>query len=449
MPKNVRLLIAALLVLILISGCRPAAFLPAPSLPPQTASPLPTEMEIQPTAAPTRLTQVATRIPTQIPVEPTPVSESWVRTYKTIPPSAALGAFQNTDGTFLLVGATNYSHRNNDNEDIHLMKVDPSGEQIWEKTYGGEKFDRGMAVIPADGDATLVLAETSSYGAGEHDIYLLKIDPVGDVLWAKTFGGTGDEQAKDIQVTNDGGYIITGTTDSFGDGSPDVYLIKTDGQANEQWSRAYGGELIEEGYDVTATPDGGFLILAASMQPGVDYMRQQSNLYLIRTSASGDILWEQVYDEPGVQGGYRLLPVSAGEALITGLVSPTATTADIDPLFLKLDSLGNLLWEQPLGNPDCFDYASDIQATSDGGYVLTGMALCNGRNQVLLIKIDPEGEILWQKYLVEGDSPRIGLQVFEMSEGVFLIIGQINTGPGPAFETLLIKTDELGDVQYP
>ena len=449
MPKNVRLLKAALLGLILISGCQLAATLPAPSQPPPTAFPVLTKMGIPPTAVLTRLTPVATQLPAQTQVEPTPVSESWVRTYETLPPSAALSALQTTDGSYLLVGATNYSYQNRDNEDIHLMKVDPRGELIWEKTYGGEKFDRGMTVIPAGDDATLVLAETSSYGAGKHDIYLLKIDSVGEVLWTKTFGGPGDEQAKDIQVTNDGGYIITGITDSFGEGSPDVYLIKTDGQANEQWSRAYGGELIEECYDVTATPDGGFLILAASMQPGGDYMGQQSNLYLIRTTASGDILWSQVYDEPGVQGGYRLLPVSAGDTLIAGLVSPTATTADIDPLFRKLDSLGNLLWEQPLGDPDCFDYASDIQATSDGGYVLTGMSVCNGRNQVLLIKTGPEGELLWQKNLVEGDSSRIGLKVFERPDGSFLIIGQINTRPGASFETLLIKTDKFGDVRYP
>lgn len=235
MPKNVRLLKAALLGLILISGCQLAATLPAPSQPPPTAFPVLTKMGIPPTAVLTRLTPVATQLPAQTQVEPTPVSESWVRTYETIPPSAALGALQTTDGSYLLVGATNYSHQNRDNEDIHLMKVDPRGELIWEKTYGGEKFDRGMTVIPAGDDATLVLAETSSYGAGKHDIYLLKIDSVGEVLWTKTFGGPGDEQAKDIQVTNDGGYIITGITDSFGEGSPDVYLIKTDGQANEQW----------------------------------------------------------------------------------------------------------------------------------------------------------------------------------------------------------------------
>jgi len=449
MSKNVRLFIAVLLGLILISGCQSAASLSAPSQPPPTASPFLTEMEIPPTAVLSRLTLVATQLPTQTQVEPTPVSESWVRTYETIQPSAALGALQTIDGAYLLVGATNYSHQNRDTEDIHLMKIDPSGELIWEKTYGGEKFDRGMAVIPAGDDTNLILAETSSYGAGKHDIYLLKIDSVGEVLWTKTFGGPGDEQAKDIQVSNDGGYIITGITDSFGDGSSDVYLIKTDGKANEQWSRAYGGELIEEGFNVTTTPDDGFLILAASLQPGGDYMGQQSNLYLIRTSASGDVLWSQVYDEPGVQGGYRLLPVSTGDTLITGLVSPTATTADIDPLFRKLDSMGNLLWEQKIGDPDCFDYASDIQATSDGGYVLTGMSVCNGRNQVLLIKTDLEGELVWQKYLVEGDSSRTGLRVFEKPDGSFLIIGQINSGPGASFETLLIKTDKFGEVRNP
>jgi hypothetical protein len=450
MSKYARILLPALLGSLLIANCQPVVSLTPPSQSPSRTSPPPTLTKIPSTVIPVRSTPTKSFTPTQIQGIELQVSESWVRTYETIYPSAALDAVQTAEGNILLVGSTNYSHRNSDDEDIHIMMVDPGGEPLWQKTYGGEKFDRGIRVIASDDGAYLVLAETSSYGTGKRDIYLLKISPRGDLLWTKTFGGPGDEQAKDIQISDDGGFIITGITESYGDGSPDVYLLKIDRQANEEWSYAYGGELVEEGYDVLGTSDGGFLILAASMLPGGDYMMQQSDLYLIKVSASGEMLWSRVYEEPGVQGGHSMQPATGGGYIVAGLVSATANVANVDPLLQKIDPEGHLLWVKPLGESDCFDYASDIQATSDGGYLLTGMSSCNSRrNQILLLKIDQEGEIIWRKYLAVGDSPRIGLEVFEAPNGGLLIVGQVNTGPGTTFETLLIKTDSFGNVGSP
>lgn len=444
--KNSQLLIAVVLALILISGCQRGIASPVPSGLPPTSRPTPTDTEVSLKITPTSAPPIATQTSIQSQGDLTTIAESWMREFETSSPSAAQDALQTSVGDFLLVGATNYSHRNSDNEDIHLMKVAPDGELLWEKTYGGEKFDRGVAVIATSDDAYMILAETRSYGAGERDIYLLKIDPQGEVFWSKTFGGSGEEQTKAVKNSSDDGFIIIGTSESFGDGSPDIYLVKVDANGEEQWSHTYGGALIEEGYDVHETTDGGFLVLAASMQAGVDYMDQESNVYLIKTDAAGDVLWSQVYEQQGVQGAHRLLPLPGGDFIITGLLSSTANESDVDPFFRRVDSQGNIIWDGSIGDPDCFDYASDVFITTDGYYLLTGMAMCSGRYQIALIKTTSDGSLVWRKYLIEGSTPRIGVRINETEDGGIFIVGQKNNGQGAAFETVLIKTDREGNL---
>jgi Tol biopolymer transport system component len=116
-------------------------------------------------------------------------TDTWVRTYAGDPVWAALDAVQTGDGGYLLVGATNYSHRNTRREDVYLVKTDPAGEIVWAKAYGGDDFDRGNAVIQASDGGFVVLGDTESCGAGHWDMLLLKVDADGNELWSKTFGG--------------------------------------------------------------------------------------------------------------------------------------------------------------------------------------------------------------------------------------------------------------------
>ncbi len=128
-------------------------------------------------------------LPTPAPPTPTPTAvllrpspETWVRFPQTEPRSAALDAVQTEDGGFLLVGSTNHTHRDGSAEDVHLMRVDSAGEMLWERNYGGDAFDRGRAIIEAADGAFHILAETKSEGAGDRDVYLIKVDPDGEVL---------------------------------------------------------------------------------------------------------------------------------------------------------------------------------------------------------------------------------------------------------------------------
>jgi dipeptidyl aminopeptidase/acylaminoacyl peptidase len=372
-------------------------------------------------------------------------TDTWVRTYEGDPVSAAFDAVPAGDGGYLLVGSTNHTHQNTAAEDIHLIKIDAAGKTVWEKTYGGDLFDRGKAIIPSSDGGFVVLAETKSVGAGDRDVHLLKVDADGQELWARTYGGPAQERANAIQPTADGGYLLIGGTASSGAGGSDVYLVRTDAAGDELWSRTYGSEVEEEGFGAHETADGGFLVLAERQQGTGLYTAQNPDIYLLRIDAAGEEVWSQVWEEEGVQGGYELLPTSDGNYLITGFLSPTGSDADADFLFTLIDGDGQVIWSKPFGEANRVDYGTDVIELSTGGYLLTGMVVRGGKMAIPLVRTDAQGEVLWRRDLFEGPGARAGMRVLETPGGGYLVIGQISEARGP-FDTVVIKTDATGEV---
>ncbi len=378
--------------------------------------------------------------------QPIPAPATWVRTYEEAPEAAALGAVQTEDGGYLLVGATNHTHRDTMREDVHVIKTNSAGGMVWEKTYGGEAYDRGYEIIPAADGGFVILGETESFGAGERDVYLIRIDADGNELWSRAFGGPGRERAFAIQPTTDGGTIITGATTSFGAEGSDVYLLKVDGLGDELWSRAFGGEYDEEGMAVHQTSDGGFFVLAGVTHGEAVYTEQNPDVYLLRTDGAGDEIWSQVWEKEGVQGGNALLPTADGGYIIAGIFISLENGSGMDFLFQKIDGEGVEIWDKTIHDESMEGYAIDIIETSDGGYVLVGMSMRNGRGGIPLIKIDGQGDVVWVRNLVEGRGNKAGMKVFQASDGGYVIAGMTNEGGGQTFDTVLIKTDSQGNV---
>jgi hypothetical protein len=380
--------------------------------------------------------------------QPTPVGESrgtWSRSYQGKVLGTVLDGTLTDDGGYLFVGSTHYTHNNRDDEDLYLLKTNAAGEPLWEKTLGGDRFDRGIAILSAADGGFLILGETRSFGAGDRDIYLLKIDDQGEQLWFRTFGGPKEEMALAIRPTADGGYTLSGQTASFGAGGTDLYLLKIDAQGNEEWSQAYGSERNEEGCDVAELPEGGFLVQGVLLHEGEDYLAMNPDLYLVRTDEQGNVRGSQVMEEPGVQAGFKMLPTADGHYLIIGLRSDTTSAVGIDPLLIKIDADGNVIWNQAIGEANIMDYGSAILATADGGYLFAGMSVRNGRGGIPLTKLDENGQVLWRKILAEDQGNRAGVAILEAAGGGYLVIGTVSDG-GQGWYTLLIKTDEQANV---
>jgi protein involved in ribonucleotide reduction len=269
--------------------------------------------------------------------------------------------------------------------DFYLVKVDSSGNKMWEKTYGGAGWDQGNSVQVTSGGGYIIAGHTNSFGAGVNDFYLVKVDRSGNKMWAKTYGGSGSDQGNSVQVTSDGGYIISGMSTSFGNGSGDVYLVKVDRSGNKVWEKTYGGTQWDNSWNVQVTKDGGYIIAGVTESFGDQY----GDVYLVKTDSSGNKIWEKTYGGTGMDWGYSVHVTSDGGYIITGTISAPGNV-DTDVYLVKIDGSGNKLWEKTYGGAG-WDQGNSVQVTSDGGYIVTGFTGSFGsqNGEVYLVKVAP------------------------------------------------------------
>ena len=172
-----------------------------------------------------------------------------------------------------------------------------------------------------------------------------------------TFGGTNQDQGYSVQQTSDGGYILCGDTYSFGNGSSDIFLVKTDGSGNEQWAQTFGSSSWEHGKFVQQTSDGGYIIAGDLMS--------NDDLYVIKTDVNGIEVWNQTYNANAFDNFNSIKQTNDGGYIIS-------TTSNSDYVYLiKTDASGTEQWSQTFGGSD-YDAGYSVQQTTDGGYIING-----------------------------------------------------------------------------
>ncbi len=310
----------------------------------------------------------------------------WNQTYGGPDYDRVFSVIQTTDGGFVLAGLT---VSNVTGEDIWLVKADMNGVAQWNQTYGGTHCDEAWAVIQSADGGFVLAGSTVSNETGNRDICLVKTDINGIEQWNRTYGGTQDDEAFSVIQTTDGGFVVTGWTESPETFCRDILLVKTDLNGITEWAQTYGVTEGDEARSVIQTADGGFAIA------GHAFFRQASwlDMWLVKTDMNGDMQWHQAYGGTDSDGAVAVIQTTDGGYALTGWTESYGAGSR-DMWLVKTDVNGVMQGHQSYGGID-FDQAHSVIQTIDGDFVLAGITTSYGAGvgDMWLVKTSPPSSI--------------------------------------------------------
>jgi len=351
---------------------------------------------------------------------------------------------QTSDGGYAIAGYTESFGAGE--ADVYVVKLDAYGNLQWTKTIGGPKDDLGFSLIQTSDGGYAIAGYTESFGAGEWDVYVVKLDANGNLQWTKTIGGPKGDWGFSLIQTSDGGYAIAGYTESFGAGYADVYVIKLDANGNLQWTKTIGGPDFDVGNSLIQTSDGGYAIVGTYGHGlvGEDEVLTTFDVYVVKLDANGNLQWTKTIGGENDDGGISLVQASDGGYAIAGSTRSFGAGGE-DIYVVKLDANGNLQWTKTIGGKEWDEDHSLIQ-TSDGGYAIAGAtnSFGVGWNDVYVVKLDANGNLQWTK-TIGGPESEIGESLIQTSDGGYAIAGYIEHSGERKKDVYVVKLDKNGD----
>ncbi len=311
--------------------------------------------------------------------------------------------------------------------------------KVWQKVYGGEKFDSAQFIQCTRDGGYIVLGVTTSFGVGESDFYVLKLDENGNKQWQKTYGGSKEDYPVSIQQTRDEGWIIAGMTKSFGAGGWDAYIVKLTGNGNKLWEKVFGGKNDDAVVSVRQTVDGGYILAGRTNSFGAG----NQDFYVLRLDKDGNKVWERTYGGSDSDIAYDVLQVQDGAYIVVG-ATKSFGVGGMDAYILKIDENGNKLWEKTLGGSDD-DLLSKVLQTDEGGYIIIGYTRSSsiGGSDVYIVKLDEHGKSVWEK-VYGGARDDQAWSVQQTKDGGYIVAGWTRSF-GPSMDAYILKLDSNGN----
>lgn len=367
------------------------------------------------------------------------LENKWIHAYgRFFNDEIGISVQQTNDGGYIVVGAKSMSFFNiRGNMDVWLIKIDDMGFMMWDKTYGGKNDDVGSSVQQTLDGGYIITGYTESYSNGKRDVWIIKTDENGGVLWEKTFGYTDFDSGSMIRQTSDGGYILVGNVNTSGGGLGYMLLIKVDSNGEFIWVKSYGEKGHNYADEIIQIEDEGYIIIGSS------WIRSETDTYdiwLIKVDKHGDMLWDKKFYRSDSDHGWSIDQTDDGGYIITG---ETDHASDDDKIWLiKADENGNKLWDKTYEGR-----GFSVKQTSDGGYIIAGSSMnptSTDFSDGLLIKTDSNGEIEWRK-IFGGRKADFLFSIELTSDNGFIATGYTNI----LFDSnlWLIKTDPEGNAQ--
>ena len=391
----------------------------------------------------------------------TPVIE-WQKSYGTSGFDHECHITAANDGGYLITGTTN-SPDTGTVEDILVVKINSTGAIQWQKILGGSNTDTGYSSIAlADGGYIIAGATDSADGDvtvdnhGMNDLWIVKLDNSGTIVWQKTYGGSNIEftYGDNIKATPDGGFIVvTNTESNDGDvtghhGNQDFWVVKLDSNGEMEWQKALGGSAADFAVSITTTPDGGYITAGHTHSSDGDVTLNHgfTDAWVVKLDADGDIVWQRTYGGTGADAAYAVSPAPGGGYYVVGNNSEsnpggdvTGNHGSVDVWILKLEENGDIIWQKSLGGT-LNDLGFSGAVTPHNTYVVAGVSSSSngdvtfnhGSEDYWVAEVDEDGELLWQKSL-GGSSNDWAFSILP-TRGGYIISGETTSGDGDVSE---------------
>jgi hypothetical protein len=357
--------------------------------------------------------------------------------YPAIQNQSGIDVLPTPDGGYLIAGTTEDSIPND--VDIKIVKTNSHGDTLWTKRYGGSRPEYPTNMLATNDGNYFIVGGSQSFGSGDLDVYLLKIDPYGNMIWTKTYGGSGNEDGNEIVASADGNYVIVGGSNSANLSHNAAQLTKVDPAGNLIWMKYYGGSGIESARSVKLCSDGGFIIAGNSASTYTSL----TQVFVVKTTATGDTLWTQKYGGPDSYDGKSILVNNDGTYTLA--LDDSSGSRDSDVRIMKLSSTGTILWNHAYGGIKK-DISKTIQHTTDGGYIVACISRSFGwiNPDFWLLKLNAMGDTTWTRhYGGSGHEHCYGAR--QTSDGGYVAIGH-SKSYSPNTEIMFVKLDTAGNI---
>lgn len=310
----------------------------------------------------------------------------------------------------------------------------------WDKVFGGTEFENGFSAKQTSDGGYILTGATESFGAGGMDIWLIKTDTNGDTLWTKTIGGTSHEEGLAVIQSSNGGYVLTAKKGSFPNYKS--LLIKTDTDGDTLWTKTFGGNERFAAKGLQQTNDGGYIISGSIT---TDATNGPTNIYLIKTDANGDTLWTKTYGASGHEYGIAN-QTSDGGYIISGMTTSFGNSSQL--WLVRTDNVGDTVWTKVIGGMG--NENGQAIETSDNGFIIVGNKSefsTNSPSDVWIVKTDNAGNTLWTK-TYGGSEHDAATSVEETSDNGFIIGANTYSYGNGESDYWLLRTDNLGDTLW-
>ena len=364
---------------------------------------------------------------------------------------AVLGYSQSMDGDLL--------NKSNISYDFWLIKYNFNGEQEWQKVYGGSSDDRGYDIILSNDNNMVIFGSSKSAdgdvssNAGSNDFWIAKISNSGAIIWEKSLGYNGSDNGYSVIQTIDNGYLLLGVLDvtaSDGEGNNrissyrhaggDYWAVKLDSNGILEWSRYFGGNFTDTSYAACQTQGGDYIIIGSSDSNDIDISNNKGtyDFWIIKISSEGNLIWEKSYGGSEIDEALDITPTTDGNFIVCGNtrsnnIDVSSNNGAADIWILKITPNGEILWEKTYGG-NSFEAAKSVHQTTDNGFIIAGNSRSNnndltennGQNDAWIFKINQDGILQWQTS-IGGSNIDLLMDSTQLQDGSIVAVGNTSS----------------------